>query len=443
MAWDDRRSPWKRQPDDARTPYEVDRARIIHSGSFRRLQGKTQILNLGDSDFYRTRLTHSLEVAQIGAGLVRQLEKDQTASDVHPHLPPECLMQVLGYSHDLGHPPFGHGGEIALNYCMRDAGGFEGNGQTLRLLSRLEDFSKSDGANLARRTLLGILKYPIRYSEATNADLTPMRLEGPYSIAVIDRKACKPPKCYLDDEADVVHWLLEEVSSDDRNEFLQIERSEGKHAKSLHKSLDCTLLDLADDIAYGVHDLEDVIAIRLMDEGTFRERINKPVCQEFLEGLRKRYGEGGNDPFSHWVSGLFSPSRKRFISRLVHHFMTSVEAFECESFSEPLLRFRVRLKPAARAFLDELQKFVVTEVIESAEVQHLEFKGQQMVVSVYEALKSEPGSMFSADARLGWEKAENKERAICDYVAGMTDAFLLRTYERMFSPRMGSVFDKL
>jgi dGTPase len=73
----------------------------------------------------------------------------------------------------------------------------------------------------------------------------------------------------------------------------------------------------------------------------------------------------------------------------------------------------------------------------------LEFKGQQMVVSVYEALKSEPGSLLPADARLGWEKAENKERAICDYVAGMTDAFLLRTYERMFSPRMGSVFDKL
>jgi hypothetical protein len=86
------------------------------------------------------------------------------------------------------HPPFGHGGEIALNYCMRDAGGFEGNGQTLRILSRLEDFSKSDGANLTRRAFLGILKYPIRYSEAASADLKPSPLQGPSSIALIDRR---------------------------------------------------------------------------------------------------------------------------------------------------------------------------------------------------------------------------------------------------------------
>ena len=137
-CWEGRREEWTPKGQDGRWPYDIDFSRIVHSGSFRRLQGKTQILNLGDSDFYRTRLTHSLEVAQIGGAIPRQLCKNLRQS--HPicaHLPSRTLMQVLGLAHDLGHPPFGHGGEIALNYCMRNVGGFEANGQTLRILARL------------------------------------------------------------------------------------------------------------------------------------------------------------------------------------------------------------------------------------------------------------------------------------------------------------------
>ena len=166
--WLARREPWQQQLEDARDAAAVDYARIIHSASFRRLQGKTQVLNLGDSDFYRTRLTHSIEVAQIAGGIARQLEKDNQAHPALSSIPDITMIQAIGATHDLGHPPFGHGGEVALNYCMRSNGGFEGNGQTLRILTRLEKFSAGAGANLTRRTLLGVLKYPVGYSVVVN-----------------------------------------------------------------------------------------------------------------------------------------------------------------------------------------------------------------------------------------------------------------------------------
>ena len=179
-----------------RTAFGMDYARVVHSASFRRLQGKTQILNLGDSDFYRTRLTHSLEVGQIAGSIPRHLEKARHFNDAKDHLPDVNLIQAIGFAHDLGHPPFGHGGEVALNYCMRDAGGFEGNGQTLRILSKLENFSKCHGADLTRRTLLGVLKYPVSFN-TLNKHKKPCLKETPTSVRIIDRKKTKPPKCFL------------------------------------------------------------------------------------------------------------------------------------------------------------------------------------------------------------------------------------------------------
>lgn len=114
-----------------RNDYARDRARIIHSAFFRRLQGKTQVLGLGESDFYRTRLTHSLEVAQIAGGIVEYLQEKYHGSNESQFIPPQNLIEAIGLAHDIGHPPFGHGGEVALNYVMRNNGGFEGNAQTL------------------------------------------------------------------------------------------------------------------------------------------------------------------------------------------------------------------------------------------------------------------------------------------------------------------------
>lgn len=446
QEWFARRSGWKQHSEDARDPFDVDYARIVHSGSFRRLQGKTQILNLGDSDFYRTRLTHSLEVAQIAGSIVRQLDGAYKDHPARPYLPSLSLIQAAGFCHDLGHPPFGHGGEVALNYCMRASGGFEGNGHTLRILSSLENFSREHGSDLTRRALLAVLKYPVPFTKASNPQIQPKLDESATSIRTLDRKACKPPKCYFDAEAKVVEWILSLLSENDRTEFQTFDKKDGKHNAPRHKSFDCSIMDLSDDIAYGIHDLEDAIALKLIEERHFRMLVTEEQCYPFLQALKEKYpSECGNDVYDHFVARLFSDGkeRKHFISRLVHHFVTNIELIEIELLSEPLIRYRARIKEAQSKFLDALQDLVVKKVIFSPNVQHLEFKGQKLVVSVFEAIKSDPKSLLPDDAYDLLQKSNGDDRVICDYVAGMTDHFLLKTYDRLFSPRMGSVFDKL
>ncbi|MBH0111473.1 dGTPase [Novosphingobium sp. YJ-S2-02] len=445
MTWYERREQWAAQNEDAREDGDIDYARVIHSASFRRLQGKTQILNLGDSDFYRTRLTHSLEVAQIAGGLARQLAKSFPGHPATAHLPDRSLIHAIGCTHDFGHPPFGHGGEVALNYCMRDEGGFEGNGQTLRILTRLESFSANAGANLCRRTLLGVLKYPAAFSATANPELTPRLLDGPSTIRVLDSRRCKPPKAYLDGESDVVDWILAPLSPQEHEAFTAVEPRAGKHARTLHKSFDCAIMDLADDIAYGVHDLEDAIALGLVGKDAFAAALEAPSAP-FLDALKDKYpGESENDVFSRMIDGLFGDegTRKRYIGRLVHHFLTGARYREEAAFTLPLLRWRVALEGPRRAFLDALQGFIVSEVIASPEVQHLEFKGQAMVVAVFEALAADPGRLLPRTALAAYEASSGDIRVICDHVAAMTDTHLLKTYERLFSPRMGSVFDRL
>lgn len=443
--WTSRREVWRLHPDDARDDFAVDHDRVVHSGSFRRLQGKTQILNLGESDFYRTRLTHTMEVARIANNVTRQLFKALDDDPAAAVLPGADLIQAIALTHDLGHPPFGHGGEVALNYCMRDHGGFEGNGQTMRILSRLEKFSRGAGANLTRRTMLGALKYPVAHGEVANVDLKPRLRTGLDTLRLIDRGLSKPPKCYMDCERPVVEWILEHFADGERDEFTRYERRPGKHAKALHKSLDCSIMDAADDIAYGVHDLEDAIALRLVEREAFEHHVPREACAPFLEIARTRYaGEG--EPYASLVGMLFGDGggRKRAIGRLVHFFVTHVDLQRDERFEEPLLRHRAALEEGARPFLDALQALVRAEVIGSPGVQQLEFKGQRLVVAVFEAMLSEPDAFLPLDTRRTLDASpDGAERVICDHVAGMSDAFLLKTYDRLFSPRMGSVFDKL
>ena len=445
VIWQVRRKDGPAQADDARTPFDVDYARVIHSGSFRRLQGKTQILNLGDGDFYRTRLTHSLEVAQIAGGIVAQLQ----AFSKHPgcaFLPPLCLIQTLGFAHDLGHPPFGHGGEVALNYCMRGHGGYEGNGQTLRILGRLENFSREHGANLTRRTLLGLLKYPVAFSDVANTAITPCLDARPSAIQVIDRAASKPPKAYLDSERDIVEWILAPLNEADRVRFQGFDVKPGKHGKARHKGFDCSIMDVADDIAYGVHDLEDALSLGLIREQAFREAVPDTVCAPFLDFLSERHSQYyNNNVYEQFVRTLFESGQKRkmMINMIVGQFIKAAAIGSDDSFDEPLLRYRVGLPDGYRIFLDALQAVVLNNVIRSPQVQQMEFKGQNMVVSVFEAYETDPEAYLPEDAYARFVAAGRDRRIICDHIAGMTDGHLMKTYERMFSPRMGSVFDKL
>lgn len=450
MVWLERRSGWKQDERDARTPGDVDYARVIHSASFRRLQGKTQILNLGDSDFYRTRLTHSLEVAQIAGGLAKQFRKDYPDHPALDILPEHGLLQAIACTHDLGHPPFGHGGEVALNYCMRDHGGFEGNGQTLRILSKLEKFSESAGSDLTRETLLGVLKYPAPYAKAANPEMPPALRADTSGIPLLDRKASVPPKCYLDGEQDVVDWMLEPLSPTDRDLFQSVTAQVDKHHKANHKSFACSIMDLADDISFGIHDMEDALALNLVDQEQFIAHVTPEACGGLLDYLGGKYGsEYGNAKHDTLAKKLFGPGneRKHQINRILNFIITNVEIVEVEGFTEPRLRYRAQLPDRVMSFVTAAKDFIKKEVIYSPSVQHLEFKGQTMVVAVFEVMKSEPKSFLPPDVHRLYERCAqggaDPTRVICDYVAGMTDAYLLRTYERLFSPRMGSVFDKL
>ena len=160
------------RPDDVRTAYERDRSRVIHSAGFRRLQSKTQVMGVGEGDFHRTRLTHSIECAQVGTGLLDQLTRsDALSRELAEWMPPRPLVEAACFAHDLGHPPFGHGGEQALFRQMRAHGGFEGNAHTLRLLTRLEKAKEPDwGINPTRRLVLAVLKYPAAYSTFEYSD---------------------------------------------------------------------------------------------------------------------------------------------------------------------------------------------------------------------------------------------------------------------------------
>lgn len=448
MIWYERREKWDGHKDDVRDAAAIDYSRVIHSASFRRLQGKTQILNLGDGDFYRTRLTHSLEVAQVAGGIVEMLRNGSVDGPFASLLPSLTMVQAMGAVHDLGHPPFGHGGEVALNFCMRNDGGFEGNGQTLRILARLEKFSAWAGANLTRRTLLGVLKYPVAYSDVLNRERIPALVDGPSVERILDRKVSKPPKCYLDTERDIVEWILEPLSPADRDAFCSATEVRGKHKVARHKSFDCSIMDLADDISFGVHDLEDAVTLGLLGEEDFRETVNLDRCRPFFDRMKSRYtDEFGGDIEEEFVTRFFGDgaARKRLVGRMVNYLIASCVVVEEEDFSEPLLRFRARLPEEAAAFLNALQSAVMERVILSPSVQQLEFKGQQMVLSVFDALTSDPEALLPLSTRARYQAAEekHKRRVICDHVAGMTDGFLIRTYQRLFSPGMGSVFDRL
>lgn len=416
-----------------RDQYARDRARVIHSAFFRRLQGKTQVLGLGESDFYRTRLTHSLEVAQLGSGLVEFLSyKHRDEVGKTKFLPSKELIETIGLAHDIGHPPFGHGGEVALNYSMRESGGFEGNAQTLRVCTELGEYSDQAGLNLTRRSLLGVLKYPATYSEVVN--LKAYSAGGRKNI-----DGYKPPKCVFDSGVSSLDWILKGLSLSERQLFSSLDSFEGKHSKTKYKSLDCSIMEIADDIAYGVHDLEDAIALGLVTVGSWGLEVVEPIKSSLGEySLESKIDDLTLDLFS----GV-NRRRKKAIGELVNHFITASTVSGSGLFSDSIYDYSAAIDAEARASLDLLQGFIRKNVISIPEVQTLEYKGQQMIMDLFEAIANNPDRLLPLKYRERFRESGFNLRVVCDYLSGTTDDYATRLYHKIFTPSSGSIFDRL
>lgn len=434
--WTERRSKNKsnRSHDDHRSPFERDNTRIIHSAAFRRLQRKTQILGTDEGDFHRTRLTHSLEVASIAKSLVRNLKIRQPSFSA---LPSDDLISAISLLHDIGHPPFGHGGEVALNYKMRHHGGFEGNGQSLRLVSHIENTYGEFGLDLTRRTLLGILKYPAPYSSLLKKTRpepknTPIRIND-----------WLPPKCYLDSEQALIDWMLTPLKQGDRLSFQKSTQPQNDiHGETHFQSLDCSIMNIADDIAYGVHDLEDAIHLKLIQ----RDDV---ISDSLKEVYNTANAASVLPPFSNFMDTLLDSDncvRKNAIGSLVNFFVTETAIQPLDGFDEPILAYNAILNKPAMLFLNGLKDIIYQKVIDSPEARTMEYGGQTVVLKLFEAIESNPLALLTIDARQKYDNASSDNEAkryLCDHIANMTDEYAYRMHERLFGFNTRILFERL
>ncbi|WP_255897964.1 anti-phage deoxyguanosine triphosphatase [Vibrio campbellii] len=415
--------------DDHRSPYQRDRARILHSAAFRRLQAKTQVHGNSLEDFHRTRLTHSLEAAQLGTGIVAQLKKKQP--EFRDLLPSDSLIDSLCLAHDIGHPPYGHGGEVALNYMMREHGGFEGNAQTFRIVTKLEPYTEHFGMNLSRRALLGLIKYPALLSQ-TRAVCLPKPVEHQRKLKAKD---WSPAKGIYDCDKDLFDWVIAPLTDNDKTLLSQMRcrpESDFEHCKTRFKSLDCSIMELADDIAYGVHDLEDAIVLGMVTR------------QQWQEGAASQLADCGDAWFEEHIGSighmLFSGKhheRKDAIGGMVNALLTSISIKVVdEPFSNPLLAWNACLEPQMAKALEVLKHFVSKYVIQVHQVQIVEYKGQQIIMDLFEALSADPERLLPTHTQALWQDAANesaKMRVIADYISAMTDGHAQKLHRQLFS----------
>ena len=345
---------------DGRPHYERDRDRVIHCAAFRRLEYKTQVFVNHEGDYYRTRLTHSIEVAQIARGIARQLGLNLD------------LSETLSLAHDLGHTPFGHVGERILNEFMADSGGFEHNQQSLRVVTLLEErYPEFPGLNLTFESREGIIKHSTAYDGA------------------------EIPKEYQPQKA---------------------------------PTLEAQIINLADEIAYHNHDLDDGAESGLIDEeqlsevGLWSETARK-VVEEYGE-LRPRIRK----------YKIISTLIGRFIGDLVDHSRLLIEQTGIRSLSdvrkhkESLISF----SPEFGKMRDHLRTFLNENLYRHPHLERMRFKAERALRGLIEAYEENPRLMAVKFA--GQIDREDPKRIICDYLAGMTDRYALNEYRRLYDP---------
>ena len=390
---DSDRERWAPEPPkkSGRTAFERDRARVVHSASLRRLAAKTQVVAPGTDDFVRNRLTHSLEVAQVGRELGKALGCDPDVVDT------ACL------AHDLGHPPFGHNGETALEEIAAGIGGFEGNAQTLRLLTRLEAKAahpdgRPAGLNLTRASLDAATKYPW------------LRGDGPAKFGV-----------YADD-AEVFGWLR-------------------RGAPQGRRCLEAQVMDFADDVAYSVHDVEDAIVAQRLGPGDVladpaeRSRVAAQTLDwylpdassdEVLEALDRLRAL----PF--WVETYDGSRRtlaalKDMTSQLIGRFCGAAQQATHAAFGGgPLTRYAADLSVPhrTRAEVAVLKGLAAVYVMTAQDRAPLYVSQRQMLHELVAALVSRAPESLEAAFRSDWKAAADdgaRLRVVVDQVASLTD----------------------
>lgn len=419
-----------------RDEYEKDYARLIQSPAFRRLQGKSQVFGAGSGDYYRTRLTHSLEVSQIAREVARRLGKTYAflAKNEHPGLllVPE-VVECAALAHDLGHPPFGHKGEEVLNSILRAQHGipYEGNAQNFRILMFLEKRAGSDrGLDLSAAVLLAINKYPFSLDD-------PTRMKGVYPM-----------------------------------EWAGIDYLRGLWGMPAGCStLEAQLMDLCDDIAYSTHDIEDGIRagkILLSDDFFEDDRLVKRVVQEIIDDpasmeavhwekadLKSMVKRVLSSYYRQWKEVYVqygreaSRTRREMKARWVSKFANSVGIIDDPKTGWKRITF---VKEGAEDLellrtMEILKKLAWVTLIKDFRVQRLQKRSENMLKRLWDSLQHydtgrlilPPDWVESYDKQKG---AWPWERLVADYIAGMTDAYAEKVYTELFASRSGSIYER-
>ena len=361
----------RRYPEAApayRSEYQRDRDRIVHCGAFRRLEYKTQVFVNHEGDLFRTRLTHSIEVAQIGRSIARTLGLN------------EDLTEAIALAHDLGHTPFGHSGQDALNACMQEYGGFEHNLQSLRVVDLLEErYAECPGLNLTFETREGILKH-----------------------------------CSVKNAA---------VLGDVGERFLSRRQP----------SLEAQVANLADEIAYNNHDVDDGLRSGFITIEQLRELR---LFGEQYEEVAKRHPQLPERVRIHEIV-------RRMINRLVVSLVEHSRGLLAESRVGSIEEVRTAAGPliaysdAVRESSQELKRFLRTSLYDHYRVRRMTRKAERIVSDLFGLFMDDPRLLppqYHDKVRAVPDDATAKARVVADYIAGMTDRFAIREHKRLFDP---------
>jgi dGTPase len=368
----------RESPSATRTEFQRDRDRVIHSDAFRRLKQKTQVFVAHEGDHYRTRLTHSLEVSQIARTAARVLGLD------------EDLAEVLALAHDIGHPPFGHAGETALNALMAQYDGFDHNAQALRVLTKLEHkYPKFDGLNLTWETLEGVIKH-----------------NGP--LVTKDRPIDKLPAAFRDYEA---------------LQSLELETYAGPEAQ---------VAALADDIAYNNHDIDDGLKAGLFK---VEDLMEIPLTADVFRQVMADYpsiesgrviSESIRRLIGLWLGDLIAETRRRVASEK----LKTVE--DVRTLGRPIAAFSkeitIKQKP--------LRDFLFQRMYRHHKVNRMMSQARRIVRELFALYLAEPDVLPSPwrDRAISTGKDMTKRaRVVCDYIAGMTDTYAIDEHRRLFN----------